>query len=88
MTLKKPCQIPGCSTSAEHFIGSLTAEIEGKDKWLYVCNLHEKQIARENALIAERAVVSGMTIAAYIEKRRKGGTTNVQARANGDRGGV
>ncbi|PIN72382.1 hypothetical protein COV21_02375 [Candidatus Woesearchaeota archaeon CG10_big_fil_rev_8_21_14_0_10_45_5] len=62
------CQIKGCPNKAQFLIGSLTRELQGKDKWLYVCDKCEEEVARQNIQIADEAEKLGATIAEHIAR--------------------
>ena len=62
------CQIKGCPNKARFLIGSLTRELQGEEKWLSVCDNHEREIAEQNIRIANEAEKRGIAIAEYIGK--------------------
>jgi len=61
----------GCRNKAKFFIGSLKRELEGKPKWLDLCDSCEKEIADENAQVNIQASKANMTVAEYVEKNKE-----------------
>jgi hypothetical protein len=63
------CSIDGCHTKARFLIGSLQREIDGLNKFLYVCATHDNSIAKNNAQIHRYAKEANLTIIQYIRLR-------------------
>ena len=61
------CQMLGCNNEARFLIRSLRREAAEGEKWLYVCDLCEKRLAAENALVIRLAGSRGMSVAEYVE---------------------
>jgi len=72
------CQIRGCPNKAQFLIGSLTRELQGEEKWLSVCDNHEREIAEQNIRIVNEAEKRGIAVAEYV------GESTTPAKAGGN----
>lgn len=73
--MNKPnrCQNGNCQQRAKYFSGSLKREMEGKEKFQWLCDSCEKAEAAENATVRREAEDEDMSVIEYVEVHRKGG---------------